>query len=139
MLEAGFQQLVVANARVQAIIGNPARFYPVLVPDEPIYPCASFQVISDTPVDLLDGSLAICSKRIQVDTWSGGSTNANYADVKNAQEAIRVVLESFTGLLPDGTRVAYIHVVNARDLYEQDARSYRTSTDFMVYYYPAAG
>ena len=136
MLEAGIQQLVADNLAVKAIIGNPARFYPVLLPDDPTYPCASYQVISDVSDYLLDGTISLSSIRIQVDTWSGGSSGANYADAKNTQAAIRSLLEGFSGLLPDGTRVAFIRVVDARDLFEQDARSYRTSTDFMVYYYP---
>jgi hypothetical protein len=136
MLEAGIHQLVAADAGVRALIGAPARFYPVLVPDDPVYPCASFQVISDTPVDLLDGTLTIGPMRLQVDTWSGGIANASYASAKAVQAAIRAVLESFTGALPDGTFVNYIHVAMARDLYEQDARCYRTSTDFMILFCP---
>jgi hypothetical protein len=132
MLEAGIHQLIAADAAVKALIGNPARFYPVLVPDNPVYPCASFQVISDTPVDLLDGTLTIGPLRLQVDTWSGGIANASYASAKAVQAAIRAVLESFTGRLPDGTFVNYIHVDNARDLFENDARCFRTSTDFMI-------
>jgi hypothetical protein len=136
MLEAGIQALVGANAAVQALIGNPVRFYPVVLPEDPTYPCASYQVISETPQDLLSGELSIYPIRLQVDSWSGGTLNATYAAAKAVQAAIRAVMESFSGALPDGTRVAYIHVVNANDLFEQDARCYRTSTDFMIYIYP---
>jgi hypothetical protein len=136
MLEAGIQALVAANAAVQAIIGNPARFYPVVLPEDPTYPCASYQVISEVPVYRLNGNLSIYPVRLQVDTWSGGLENATYAAVKNMQAAIRAVLEGFKGTLSDGTKVAYIEVAGAADLFEQDARCYRTSTDFMIYVYP---
>ena len=136
MLEAGIQQLLAANGGVQAVIGT--RIYPVLVPEDVTYPCASFQVISDVPEYLLDGTQGIGTTRIQVDTWSGGASNATYAAAKAAQVAIRAVLETFRGALPDGTQIAGIFVANALDTFEQDARAYRTTTDYMVMYYPAA-
>lgn len=138
MIEAGIQQLVAASAAVQALVGNPARFYPLLPPEDTVYPCASFQVISDTPESLLDGSLTVGSMRLQVDTRSGGESNATYAAAKAVQVAIRAVLENFVGALPDGTFVNRIHVINAHDEYESDARCYRTSTDFMIYFKPGA-
>ena len=143
MLEEGIAQLVAANAGVQALIGNPARFYPVLVPDDvgsasgPPYPVSSYQIISETPNYLLDGSSPMNQVRLQVDTWSGGLQNASYAAAKAVQAAIRAVLEGYRGTLPDGTRVAVIQVAGSRDLYEQDARCYRTSTDYMIQFYTA--
>jgi len=138
LLEQGFYARVAANSGVQAIIGNPARFYPVILPESPTYPCASYQVISDVPEYTLDLTAGVSQKRIQVDTWSGGPDAASYLDAKNAQAAIRAALEGFRGQLPDGTWVTGILVANAKDEYEQDARAYRTSTDFLVFY-PAAG
>ncbi len=137
MLEAGIQQLVVADAGVQAIIGT--RFYPVLVPENPTYPCATYQTISNAPSYLLEGQPTLSSMRIQVDTWSGGTKDATYLAAKQAQEAISEVLDLFKGTLPDGTRVAGIFVVGSRDLYEQDARVYRTTTDYQIFVYPDAG
>lgn len=137
MIEAGIVQRVLADLGVQSTIGNPARFYPLLVPESAVYPCATYRVISDTPSYTLTGPSPLNLVRIQVDTWDGGTQNASYAQAKAAQAAIRAALELFAGQLPDGTWVAGIFVANAMDLYEQDARSYRTSTDFVVNYYPA--
>ncbi len=135
MLESGLHDLVVGAAGVQAVIGD--RFYPVVLPEDVAYPCASYHVISDTPSYTLAGDSTLASMRIQVDTWSGGASNASYAAAKAAQAAIRAVLDLYRGQLSDGTRVAGIFVANALDLYEQDARCYRTSTDYIVNYYPA--
>lgn len=137
MLEVGIQNLVAADSGVQALIGSPARLYPVALPEDPTYPCASYQVISDIPDYTLDKASNIEVKRIQIDAWSGGTVNASYLAAKNVQAAIRAVLELFYGALPDGTRVAGIFVANSTDLYEQDARAYRTTTDYMVHFYPA--
>jgi hypothetical protein len=140
LLEQGIAQLVMGASTpalaVQAIIGK--RFYPVVLPEDPQYPCASYQVISDVPEYTLDATPGMISTRIQIDTWSGGTANATFSDAKNAQLAIRTLLEYFRGQLPDGTWVSGILVANARDGYEQDARAYRCTTDFMIYH-PAAG
>jgi Protein of unknown function (DUF3168) len=138
MLEVGIQNLVAANAGVQALLGNPARFYPVVLPEDPAWPCASYQLISDVPDYLLRG-VGIEVKRLQVDSWSGGPTGASYLAVKNIDAAIRAVLDRFTGQLPDGTNVGAIFVANSRDEFEQDARAYRVTTDYMIHFYPAAG
>lgn len=138
MLESGIAKLVAADAGVQTLIGaNPCRFYPVLVPEDPVYPCASYQVISETPNYTLDGDRGINQIRLQVDSWSGGTESASYAAAKAVQVAIRDVLEGYSGQLPDGTRVAGIFVSNASDFYEQDGRCYRTFTDYMILFYPA--
>jgi hypothetical protein len=138
MLVAGIQNLVAASSAVQALIGNPARFYPVVLPENPVYPCASYQVISDIPEYVLSGTKTIQQVRLQVDTWSGGPANATYLAAKNVQLAIRAALEGFRGQLLDGTNVAWIEVKHAADLYEQNARAYRTTMDYMIHFYPGA-
>lgn len=137
MLEVGIAQLVSAAPGVQALIGSPARFYPVRLPDSPLFPCASYQLISAVPEYLLDGSQSIEIRRLQIDTWSGGETKASYLDAKNVQAAIRAILEGYSGELPDGTRIAAIFVANATDIFEQDALAYRAMTEYMVHFYPA--
>jgi hypothetical protein len=68
MLEAGLQQLVAANAAVQAILGTaPVRLFPLTPPEDVAYPCATYQVISDAPSYLLAGDTEIEVKRIQID------------------------------------------------------------------------
>ena len=134
MLEAGIAQLVMGNSGVQALINT--RFYPVLLPDDPVYPCASFQLISDVPDYLLNQSRATEVKRLQVDTWSGGASSASYLTSKNVQTAIRAALELFSGQLSEGTWVNSIQVANEVDGYEQDARVYRTTTDYLIFFNP---
>ena len=132
MLEVGIAQLVMGNSGVEAIIGT--RFYPVLLPDNPTYPCASYQLISDIPDYLLDCTQGMNCKRLQVDTWSGGTSAASYLDAKNAGAAIRAVLELWSGVLSDGTHVNSIQVANSVDGYEQDARVYRNTADYLIFF-----
>jgi len=138
VIEQGIAEFVAASSAIQALIGNPARFYPVLLPENVTYPCASYQVVSEVPNYLLSGESPMNQIRLQVDTWSGGASSATYAAAKAVQAAIRALLEGFSGPLPDGTNVAVILVSGSRDLYESDARCYRTTTDYMVQFYTGA-
>ncbi len=134
MIEPGIQQRVAQDATVQGLIG--ARFYPVVIPENPTYPCASYQVITNTPDYYLEGGRSIEQIRLQVDTWSGGTTGASYASAKAVQAAIRAVLDQFRGALPGGTQVAGIFVANASDGFLEDGRSFRTTTDYLIHFYP---
>lgn len=142
MVEQGFSQFVRADAGVQAVLGSsPTRFYPAVAPENPTYPYGIFRVVSNTPLYDLKGGVRLNSIRIQVDTVDGGPDGASYADAKAAQAAIVNCLQPndnpYVGLFPDGTIVSGIFVSNAHDGYDQDARAYRTVTDFVLNYYPA--
>ena len=153
MIEVGIGQLIGGYAQglpaiktqqlqaVNALIGT--RFYPVVLPENPTWPCASYQLISDTPGYSLSGPSGLDVKRIQIDAWSGGPTNASFLVAKQIALAIRLLLAGskstpyFAGKLPDGSRVAAILVAGSHDSFEQDARAYRSSVDYMIHFYPA--
>jgi hypothetical protein len=146
MLEEGLQALVVANSAISALIGT--RFYPVIPPEDVTYPCATYQVISDVPdYELVGVPVAIVPVRIQIDSRSGGVSNASYGAARGVERAIRLLLAGkaktatsdgipcFSGALPNGTIVASIMLVNYHSGYNQDAREYVCSADYMVRYY----
>lgn len=138
MVEAGIAQRISANSGVQALLGNPARVYPMVEPENPAYPCARYRVISNPSTYLVSGAPArYANIRIQVDSLSGGASGARYSDAKAAQAAIRTALDLFVGTLPDGTKVTGIFVKNETDGYGQDGRTYVCSTDFEVNYVPS--
>lgn len=140
MLEQGIYELATGGTQpaleLQAIIGT--RFYPVVLPEDPAYPCAVYLVVSDVPEYDLQGKVAMRAMRLQIDTWSGGLETAKWSDAKAAQAAFRCLLEGFRGKLPSGDVVAGIFVATAQDLYEPDARAYRTITDYLIHFYPTA-
>jgi hypothetical protein len=145
VIELGIYQLVTAGQSaaalaIQALIGT--NFFPTVLPEDPTYPCASYQLIDDRAEYLLDGSTGIEVKRLQVDAWSGGTTNASFLAAKNTAQAIRALLSPkagppFSGRLPDGTFVNAILLLTARDEYEQDARAYRSRLEFRVFFNPS--
>ena len=127
-MEAGIQQLVTAAPAVSALIGS--RLYPLLLPDAPVYPAATYQVISCVEEQTLDGPTGIFTARVQVDAWS-----PSYSETKATAAAIRGVLDGFDGTLADGTRVANMWLCDSpADAFTPEARLYRTQQDFKLIY-----
>jgi len=108
----------------------PGGIYPVLLPQDATFPCATYQVISTTAEYDLNGKAGVEQSRLQVDIWS----NTTYASTQAAQQAIRACLESFTGDLPDGTHVLDIRVANVTDYYDSGLLSFRVQTDYIIQY-----
>lgn len=115
-----------ADAGVQPTI--PGGIYPVLLPQDATFPCATYQVISTVPGYSLSGKAGVEDVRVQIDAWS----NTTYAAAQAAQQAIRACLESFTGDLSDGTHVLDIRVANVTDYYDAANLSFRVQTDYIV-------
>ena len=115
-----------ANAQtlVSACAG---RIEPVRLPNDPSLPTLTYQVISTTPDATLDGPSGFMEKRIQFSSWG-----ECYGDAKALDEALRTVLDGFSGLQPDGTLIFNVMLDTAADLYEPDSKLYHVSTDYKV-------
>ena len=127
MIESGLAKLLATDSRYTAVC--PAAPYPVLLPvlDESGLPALTYQVISSQPDATLDGASNVTEYRIQYDAW--GKT---YTGVKAVQDALRQVLDGYSGLLSDGTVVFDVIRDTASDLYEPDSRLYRVTSDYRV-------
>ena len=127
-MEAGIQQLVTASEAVSALIG--ARMYPLILPESPVFPAVTYQVISSIEEMTLNGPLGIFTARVQVEAWSG-----SYGETKAVMAAIRAVLDGFTGALPDGTAVANLWLADSpADSFAPEPRLYSTRQDFKLIY-----
>ena len=132
MIESGLYSLITANAGFVALAAD--RLYPLVLPDSltastTLPPSATYQVISSITDYTNDGSTGCTKARIQFDCLA-----SDYADAKNLTDAIRLVLDGYAGILPDGTPVAGTWVINVTDSYSQDTRLYRVSTDYRIVY-----
>lgn len=125
-MESGIQKRLVADQVVSALIAS--RVYPVLLPDDPTLPAATYQRASTVREYTTTGAVSLSRIRLQVDSW--GRT---YADVKALDSAIRNCLEGFTGTLADGTYVDTIQIDSSQDLFDGSARYFRVSTDFLIF------
>lgn len=125
MIEAGLFALLAADTQVQALCGT--RIYPLLLPDAPTLPAVTYQTISSVSGYTNDGQTDATKARIQMDVWA-----QSYMVAKSLAEAIRHVLDAYSGTLPDGTEVGNILRDNSTDLYEEQAFLYRVQTDWLV-------
>ena len=126
MIEQGIQSLLSSAAAVSTLVST--RIYPVFVPQDSPLPCLSYQVVSGSSDYSVDGTAEIW-KRIQFDAWG-----AQYADVKNIQNAVHAVLDGYNGVLPDGTLVWGAFRGLELDEFEADARIYRSMTEYSFHF-----
>lgn len=125
MLEASLQQIIATSTDFNALAGT--RLYPVLLPEDPALPAATYQRIFTTPLYALDGRVNFTEVRIQFDTWAN-----DYGQAKQLMVAINAAIDNFSGKLSDGTQVFGIQLDTCNDLYEDAARIYRCSADYLI-------
>ena len=126
MIEAGIVALVTADATMTGLIGN--RMYPVLLPEPTVYPCLSYQVVTASSMFALDRT-QIATKRFQFDAWG-----ANYGDCKSVLVALDGLLNGYSGVLADGTRVLVAISIQELDQFESDGRVYRSIAEYSILY-----
>jgi hypothetical protein len=127
VIEDGLYQLITADSGFAALAAN--RLYPLILPDTPTLPAATYQLISSVAEETNDGPSGFVTARIQIDTWSDA-----YASCKALAKALRVLLDGLTGILPNGIAVSNILRDNATDYIEPVSRLYRVQTDWLVMY-----
>lgn len=134
MIEDGLVALITADTRFSAIAED--RLFPVILPETLLDPTsatptsATYQVISAIPDYTFDGPTGMVTARVQIDTWASA-----YGAAKALAQAIKLILDDYTGTLPDGTHVDSARRDNvATDGFDQDARLYRVQTDFKLIY-----
>jgi hypothetical protein len=134
MLEAGLTSLLLANTTIAGLIGT--RLYPVIItletfldPNTETPPSISYRVISTVELQTNDGPVGCVKARIEYNCFAH-----DYADAKNLAEAVRNVINGFTGTLADGTVVSNAWRDNSTDGFDPDSRSYRVQADYFLIY-----
>jgi hypothetical protein len=147
MLEEGIVSLLLAQTSISSVIGN--RLYAVLLPDTVVFPALTYQVASYSTGYNLDGPEGIGHKRFVFSAWA-----KDYATAKRLIESIRQTFNNFifeefdfgdggfgdgefgdaNSILPDGTQVYSIEVVNELDFWEDGPKVFRCVLHAMTQY-----
>lgn len=122
--EAFYSKLAATTALTDKVS---LRIYPVRLPQNPVFPCVTFQVISEPRVHSLDGCSAP-NVMIQVDCWSKGHKSAH-----EVAEAVMAAFDSFAGTM-GSHYVSGCLLQNRQEIYEPDVDDYRVSLDFSLWY-----
>src|SRR5262249_816137 len=130
MIEAGIVSLLRADSQLSALLAG-RIFAVVLPPETETFPALTYQVVSGASDWSLDRS-KFDEKRIQFDAWG-----VRYGDCKAVLKQLGIILDGFSGALPDGTRVISAFSGVTIDNFESDGRIYRSLTEFIFQFVEA--
>lgn len=126
-LEQGLHAALVADGTVNGLVAG--RIYPEIMPQDVVYPAISYQRISTTRYQLLEGVDDFTQARLQVDCWCD-----SYAQVKTLALAVKSALDGVTGTL-GAQAIQHCMLESMVDLSQVvgDKVHRRISMDFMIY------
>lgn len=114
MIETAFKAMVEAQAGITALIGSgvDARLYPEILPQNPVYPAMTYQVISGPRAYHQDGADGTTTFRVQVDMYD---TDADgLVALRDAVEAALSGLYNETFLQSPPVVVQGVFIINER-------------------------
>lgn len=118
---------LVNNAAVAAKIQR--RAYYIKMPDNPIFPAITFQILSGNNEESFDGFSKLRNPIIGIDTW-GEDPKLNY----ELAEAVRLAFHGYKGTF--GTLVIQnILEWSENDLYEIDTQIFHMASSCRIWYY----
>lgn len=94
MIENAIYQRLSGFAGLQALIGNPGRVYPHLMPQNPLYPAVTYFKIAGPREVAMGTDPGIVHGRFQIDAWG-----LTYLNTRDVGEQVRLALERFRGTL----------------------------------------
>lgn len=106
--------------------GAAARFYPLVLPQNPKLPAVTYQIISRNRVSVMGEDTGVVEARVQM-AWFGGT----YSDVEEVGTQIRAAFKRWT---ETGLPVLAAFMENELDLYEDETGRYRQQADFIFWY-----
>lgn len=125
-ISSDLRTFLLADATLTTLIGT--RMYPLVLPQDPTVPAITYQIISGHRFHSTDGACGLSTPRIQYDCWA-----ATYLEVESLFEALRKRLDGYQGLA-GSSQVQAAFFESERDDYEDEAKLYRRSADFFVWY-----
>lgn len=123
-LEAGLHAFLLADPAVAALIDT--RLTPLILPQDPAYPAATYQRISASRLRSVDGPAGRGKPRLQLDCWG-----ATYAQAKALAAAAGRALDGYKGLM-GSVQVDAVSLDNEQDVHEEEPEVYRVIQDYLI-------
>lgn len=114
MLETKLYTLLSGSTLITTLT---TRIYPVVMPQEPTFPCITYQRVSGNQQNSLAGYATLENPRIQIDVWS-----ESYSGAKTLAGNIHTVM--------DGATAFKATLISDDDDYQSEIPLYRVSMDF---------
>jgi hypothetical protein len=109
------QALLSGDATVTAICS--ARVYPILIPEDAIFPAVVLNVLKNQPMNALDGYSGLDLAHVMVDSLA-----VSYRDARRLRDAVRASLQAAQLIMTEET-----------EDYEDVIRTYRISQQWDVW------
>lgn len=141
MIEQGLFGLIQSASPVAALVDfeDGAGLYWVVAPKGCAYPLIVMQRIGTDDTYTFAGSTDFRAATFQIDCYSSGQPN--YYQARRIANAVRDLLKSFKGTLPDGTVVSAVFTTKDWDMpYEEGSTGFvcRVLLEFRVWYQDAS-
>lgn len=92
-IEAAIFKSLGEEATISAVVGSdPARIFPLIVPQDQALPAMTYQQISGDRDHVLSGPTGFTKNRYQFNCWA-----ATYPEAKRLFEALRIFWDGFSG------------------------------------------
>ena len=123
-IEADLRTHLIADSPVTALVV--ARIYPIKLPQSPVYPAITYQIISDIPHRSLDGDSDLERVRARIDCWA-----ETYTEALDLARKVRTAVADFSGTM--GTTVVTSSKFETwNDIFEDAPEVYRRVVDFII-------
>jgi hypothetical protein len=132
MLTTGLTQFLLQQTAITAIVAGGNSIQPIPAPTDPdLFPCVTYQQVSETNEYTLTGTAGMTHARIVFNALAPQNPGG-YLIARTLALAVKAALDGFSGVLPDGTKVWFLEVVNCLDLFDADATLSQTSVHCMI-------
>jgi hypothetical protein len=128
MLPDAIVAFLLTQATITAVVNN--RIQPIPAPEDlSQYLLITYQSPSDVSENANDGPVGVTTMRIVFDCLA-----QRYLDARNLARALKLVLNGFSGTLPDGTDILLAESANLVDRFDDGSRIYCTSFHALIQY-----
>ena len=122
MIEAGLFSLLSTTTSITALCGT--RIYPILPPDEPLYPCIVYKSVSLKSNPTLD-TTGMQRLRIEFDCFG-----SRPLDAVNLRTTLVKAINRYQGALSDGTWLQDMVLQSMGDFFDDQARVPKCFVEF---------
>lgn len=126
MIQIGLYNLLVNDPGLSALIAD--RITPVMLPEDPTLPALTYLDISLVSEPTFESS-GMQRMRVQFDSHAEG-----YQQSIAVQDALRLCLDGYQGLLSDGTFLQNAQRISAMSAYDDVPRQFRAVSEYYLFF-----
>lgn len=125
-VEYAIKTLILADATLTTLWSN--RYYPMRIPENPTYPCGSYQQVSQVNVSSHQGNSNLAQTRLQLTVWT-----SSYDQGKTIRDELKRLLRDYHSLTAvAGTRLDRVIWDNDLANFEETTQKHQRIIDLLI-------